>query len=90
MGQGNRSFRSLPFCAGALLSAAGAGCILLKGLMPETVDADGFLHEAFFLIPVGFMLLFAGIFLISAGAVIKLLRFSRRRKDPGPTGKKIR
>ncbi len=35
--------------------------LLVKAFAPERVDADGFLHEYFFLVPLGFFFLFAGI-----------------------------
>ena len=46
---------------GAFLVLIGAGCIVLKGMTVEYVDADGFLHENFFLLPIGMLFLTAGI-----------------------------
>ncbi len=45
---------------GALLIFMGIACIIIKGLSVEYIDVDGFLHENFFLLPIGFLLLFSG------------------------------
>ncbi len=39
----------------------GIALILVKGILPETIDASGILHEHFFLLPIGFACLFIGI-----------------------------
>lgn len=46
---------------GALLLFAGAACILIKAASVEYIDASGILHENFFLLPIGFLFLFAGM-----------------------------
>ena len=46
---------------GALLLFAGAACILIKAASVEYIDAIGILHENFFLLPIGFLFLFAGM-----------------------------
>ena len=52
---------------------AGVICILCKGFLPEYIDSSGYLHEAFFLLPVGFFLIFLGIllFFISRNSATK-------------------
>lgn len=46
---------------GALLLLMGIGCLVIKSLSVEYIDAQGFLHENFFLLPIGFLLIFSGL-----------------------------
>ena len=46
---------------GAVLLLGGIGCIVIKALSVEYIDEAGFLHENFFLIPIGFLLIFCGL-----------------------------
>lgn len=39
----------------------GAGCSVAFNLIGSTVDADGVLHEPFFLVPIGYLLVFSGL-----------------------------
>ena len=48
---------------GALLILAGLGCFLAFNLLGSTLDAQGFLHEPFALLPLGYLLLFIGMVL---------------------------
>ena len=42
--------------------------IVIKGLSVEYIDAEGFLHENFFLLPIGFFCMFCGfISFVGAG-----------------------
>ena len=50
----------ITICIGASLLIMGVGCILIKTFSVEYVDANGFLHENFFLLPTGFLLIFCG------------------------------
>lgn len=43
-----------------LLIITGSLALLAKALAPESIDAAGVLHEPFFLLPIGFLLLFLG------------------------------
>lgn len=45
---------------GGILLCIGAACILLKGMSGSFVDAQGILHENFFLLPIGFFFIFSG------------------------------
>ena len=54
---------------GAVLAGMGLVCLLIKALTPEHVDAAGMLHEAFFLLPIGFLLLFVGAAIVLAAAI---------------------
>ncbi len=44
----------------------------IKANSVEYVDKQGFLHENFYLIPVGYLFLFAGIILLIAGGIVYL------------------
>lgn len=46
---------------GAALLVFGAACILIKANSVEYIDAQGFLHENFFLLPIGFFFIFSGL-----------------------------
>ncbi len=53
---------------GTLLLLLGIMLLVIKGLSVEYIDAEGFLHENFFLIPCGFFSIFCGcIAFLSAG-----------------------
>lgn len=45
---------------GALLLCVGVTCLVIKSVSPEYIDAQGVLHENFFLIPIGFWFAFCG------------------------------
>ncbi|PTH56787.1 DUF3955 domain-containing protein [Staphylococcus agnetis] len=42
----------------------GVGCLILKSVSPEYIDQSGVLHEYFFLIPIGFALIFLSLKLL--------------------------
>ncbi len=54
---------------GAVLLVMGAGCLLIKGMSVEYVDAQGLLHENFFLLPIGFLLMFSGTMTIVVSGI---------------------
>ncbi|WP_323905238.1 DUF3955 domain-containing protein [Aeromonas caviae] len=62
---------------GALLNLAGLGCFVAFNLLDSTLDAQGFLHEPFALLPLGYLLLFTGMVL----TVIPLLRKGRTKEQ---------
>lgn len=64
---------------GAVLLCIGAGCIILKGMTVEYIDAAGVLHENFFLLPIGFLFLFSGLTVFLALGVKRLVRAVCRR-----------
>lgn len=47
--------------AGGVLLLMGIFCFFVKAASVEYIDADGFLHENFFLIPIGYLFLLSGI-----------------------------
>ena len=53
---------------GAFLLCMGVMMVVIKGLSVEYIDAEGFLHENFFLLPIGFFCMFCGfISFVGAG-----------------------
>lgn len=46
---------------GFVLLLLGMLFIVIKGMSVEYIDKDGFLHENFFLLPMGFLFMFSGI-----------------------------
>lgn len=65
---------------GAVLMLIGLLCFFLKGITVEYVDAEGFLHENFFFIPIGYLFLFSG-FITSLIGAVKALVSGRHRKE---------
>lgn len=59
---------------GGVLMLLGFMCFLIKALSVEYIDAQGILHENFFLIPVGFLLLFAGFLVILISGIAYLVK----------------
>ncbi|MGN1270995.1 MAG: DUF3955 domain-containing protein [Clostridia bacterium] len=55
---------------GLIILILGILCISMKALLPETIDANGFLHEHFYLLPIGFFLIFLGILVLIINYVI--------------------
>lgn len=46
---------------GAVLLLMGIGCLVIKRLSVEYIDAQGMLHENFFLLPIGFLFIFSSL-----------------------------
>ena len=64
---------------GAFLLCLGALCIFLKGNTVEYIDAEGILHENFYLIPVGMFFMFSGLIVITATMVRRLILSLRKK-----------
>lgn len=62
--------------AASSLMVIGLLCFLIKGFSYEYVDETGLLHENFFLIPVGYLFLLAGLLVLGTG----FIAFRIRRK----------
>ncbi|MEE8807203.1 MAG: DUF3955 domain-containing protein [Lactimicrobium sp.] len=54
---------------GAVLLVAGIVCFIAKAVTGSYVDSQGYLHEAFALLPIGYLLVAAGIVVIAAAAI---------------------
>lgn len=72
-------FNLISVIIGFCLMAMGALCVFIKANSVEYVDKQGFLHENFFLIPLAWLFLFAGLIVIITGEII-YLKNKRRRK----------
>ena len=64
---------------GGVLMLLGFMCFLIKALSVEYIDAQGILHENFFLIPVGFLLLFAGFLVIPISGIAYLVERHKKK-----------
>lgn len=68
----NWVMRHLPYIGTAVL-LCGVFCLIAKALSPEYLDAQGYLHENFFLLPISFALLLVAV-LLFLGAGIHFLK----------------
>jgi transcriptional regulator with XRE-family HTH domain len=64
--------------AGAVMAALGVMLWLIKGMTPEYIDEQGILHEAFFLLPLGFLLIAAGVITMAAAGITTLIKNHKR------------
>ncbi len=64
---------------GGVLMLLGFMCFLIKALSVEYIDAQGILHENFFLIPVGFLFLFAGFLVILISGIAYLVERHKKK-----------
>jgi hypothetical protein len=56
-----------------------AFCWLSVNFIGSTVDSQGILHEPFFLVPIGWLFIFAGLFSI-LGASLRILMTGQNKK----------
>ncbi|MBK0327667.1 DUF3955 domain-containing protein [Rhodobacteraceae bacterium F11138] len=56
------------------IGLTGLGCMLLFPVLGASVDARGVLHEPFFLLPVGFSMMFLGILGTGVSMILHLVR----------------
>ncbi len=73
-------FNLIALCIGAVLLFMGAGCILIKANSVEYIDADGILHENFFLLPIGFLFIFSGLIAFMVTGIRNVVSWLRRRR----------
>lgn len=64
---------------GTFLLLFGFACFFIKGYSVEYIDSSGILHENFFLIPIGFLFLFAGLMVFLATGITYLLTILKKR-----------
>ncbi len=66
---------------GTALILLGMLLLVIKGMSVEYIDADGFLHENFFLIPMGFFSMFCGfIAFLSVGVRAIVVKIKNRKQ----------
>ncbi|MGG7178540.1 DUF3955 domain-containing protein [Clostridium paraputrificum] len=58
---------------GAILLCIGVACIFLKSVSVEYIDAEGFLHENFFLLPIGFSFIFSSLVTFSVVGIKSII-----------------
>ena len=75
-------------CIGAGLLLGGVACFIAKALTPVTLNADGFLQESFFLLPVGALLMFAGFLIFAVTGFRNILFCIRPEGRSGESGEK--
>ena len=66
---------------GSVLLLFGVACILIKANSVEYIDANGFLHENFFLLPIGFLFIFSGIITFLVAGASNIVSFVREKKQ---------
>lgn len=54
-------FNMITSIIGGVLLCIGILLLMIKGMSVEYIDANGILHENFFLVPIGFMCIFCGV-----------------------------
>lgn len=64
---------------GCFLIIMGFACLWIKGHSVEYIDHVGILHENFYLIPVGFMIMLAGLIVIVASFSAYLIKRHKTR-----------
>lgn len=65
-------FNMITTISGFFLMLMGFMCFVIKANSVEYVDRHGFLHENFYLIPVGYLFLLAGLIIIISGVIMHL------------------
>lgn len=71
--EGRRTRRNLIMVAiGGVLIIMGVGLIVLKGMTVEYIDAEGILHENFFMLPMGMISIFCGLMAFVLAGLRKL------------------
>lgn len=66
---------------GLVLMIIGLMCLFIKANSVEYVDASGILHENFYLLPVGFLLIFTGAVEMVVTGVVSSIRARKKEKS---------
>lgn len=77
-------FNLITVAIGSVLMLIGFICFVIKAMSVEYVDKHGVLHENFFLIPIGYLFVFAGLIVIAAGLVAYFAhkkRYNRQQRN---------
>jgi transcriptional regulator with XRE-family HTH domain len=72
-------FNMIATLIGAGIIVLGFLCFVIKGFSVEYVDAQGILHENFFLIIIGYGLLFIGMIILLINGIITLKNYLKNR-----------
>lgn len=65
---------------GAALLCFGVACIFIKAISVEYIDAQGYLHENFFLLPIGFVFIFGGLATFTVTGIRNIVARIKNRK----------
>lgn len=65
-------FNMISTIVGFFIMLMGAMCLFIKANSVEYIDQHGFLHENFYLLPIGCLLILAGLIVIITGGIIYL------------------
>ncbi len=68
-------FNLITSLIGSFLLLLGLTFLFIKGHSVEYIDSEGFLHENFYLLPLGFSFIFAGIMVFSIAGIKYLIHF---------------
>ena len=72
---------------GTLALVSGMGCLFLFKSIGSTIDENGFLHEPFPLLPIGWLLIFGGVLSLLMYGIARVVHaLKNRRKEPGGEG----
>jgi transcriptional regulator with XRE-family HTH domain len=66
---------------GGGLMVIGFICFIIKANSVEYIDKQGFLHENFYLLPIGYLFLFSGLLVILVSGVGYLCKLHKLRKS---------
>lgn len=72
-------------CIGGGLFLIGAACLALNALTGSTVDAEGVLHENFFLLPIGFLFMLCSLLMFAVTGIRNAVSALRGRNSPAGT-----
>ena len=82
-------YNMVSFIIGAVLLLIGSACIGIKAVSPEYFDAEGILHENFFLLPTGFAFILSGMIAFVISAVKNLKELFGNNEDENNRKKEI-
>lgn len=81
-GKNEKDVKRSRLCAiGGVLLVLGMLLLIIKGFTPEYLDDNGFLHEYFFLLPMGFGCIFAGAISFAIAGIRTLIRRSKNKEQ---------
>ena len=74
-------FNMVTALVGGFLLFFGFACFFIKATAVEYIDSSGVLHENFYLIPIGFLFLFAGVLVFILSTIKFLPTYFRTKKE---------
>lgn len=74
-------YKMIMVVVGMILLCIGLSCFLIEAVSVEYIDAQGILHENFFLIPIGYLFLFSGFVSVLIAGIKEILSRKKRLED---------